>query len=205
MEGSNLDNTRAADGRAMTSKHGSFTFHETRIEDVLVVEPTIHGDERGFFMETYKQCDFEAAGLPYRFVQENQSRSRRGVLRGLHFQQTRPQAKLIRVLAGEIFDVAVDLRAGSKTYGESVCVTLSGERHNQLLIPRGFAHGFQVVSDFAEIVYMCDDYYAPDDEGGLAYNDPDLAISWPIPDPIMSARDQRNPTLAASGIAFKSE
>ena len=187
----------------MTKTQGSFVFHETQIEGVWIVEPTIHGDERGFFMETYKQCDFEAAGLAYRFVQENQSRSRKGVLRGLHFQKTRPQAKLIRVLAGEIFDVAVDLRAGSATYGTSVCVTLSSEKRNQLMIPRGFAHGFMVTSDQADIVYLCDDYYAPDDEGGLAYNDPELAIPWPNLDPILSERDRHFPTLAASAIAFE--
>lgn len=145
---------------------GNFVFHETKIEGVYVIDMKMHGDRRGSLMETYKREIFESAGLFYDFVQDNYSCSGKGVLRGLHFQKTHPQAKLVHVIRGEVFDAAVDLRKGSATYGKSVCVYLSGDNHKQLLIPRGFAHGFVVLSDQAELIYKCDDYYHPEDEAG---------------------------------------
>ena len=182
---------------------GNFTFIETKIRGVYIVENAVFGDERGYFMETYEQADFRAAGLDYTFVQDNQSASRRGVLRGLHFQKKHPQAKLVRVLRGEVFDVAVDLRAGSETYGEWVGVVLSGENKRQFMIPRGFAHGFLVLSDTAEFAYKCDEFYYPEDEGGIAWNDPDVAIDWPAAgEVILSEKDRRHPTLAESRITF---
>lgn len=185
----------------MTS--GSFTFTETEIKGVWLIDAKTYGDDRGYFMETYKKSDFEAAGLHYDFVQDNQSSSRRGVLRGLHFQKTYPQAKLVRVLSGEVFDVAVDLRRGSETYGKWVGVLLSAENRRQLMIPRGFAHGFVVVSDYAEFAYKCDEVYHPEDEGGILWNDPDVAVEWPeAGEIILSEKDRRNPTLAQIPIVF---
>ena len=141
--------------------------------------------------------------LDYRFVQDNQSSSRRGVLRGLHFQKNHPQAKLVRVLKGEVFDVAVDLRKGSKTYGHWVGVLLSEENHRQFMIPRGFAHGFVVVSETAEFAYKCDDFYHPEDEGGIIWNDPDVNIVWPeVGEIVLSEKDKKNPTLAESKVTF---
>lgn len=181
----------------------NFRFVETKIKGVYIIEPKIFGDNRGYFLETYKKRDFDEAGLQYDFVQDNQSSSRRGVLRGLHFQKTHPQAKLVRVLAGEVFDVAVDLRKDSETYGQWVGVLLSGENKMQFMIPRGFAHGFVVVSEYAEFAYKCDDYYHPEDEGGLLWNDPDIAISWPeVGEIILSEKDRRNPTLSANSTVF---
>ncbi|MBQ6465565.1 MAG: dTDP-4-dehydrorhamnose 3,5-epimerase [Oscillospiraceae bacterium] len=183
---------------------GNFTFSETSIKDVYVIEPKCYGDNRGYFMETYKKTDFDAAGLCYDFVQDNQSSSRKGVLRGLHFQKTRPQAKLVRVLKGEVFDVAVDLRADSGTYGKWVGVLLSEDNKKQLMIPRGFAHGFVVVSDYAEFAYKCDAIYSPGDEGGIAWDDPDLNIAWPdVGEIILSEKDKRHPGFAEAGIRFK--
>ncbi len=180
-----------------------FNFKETDIKGVYVIEPTVFGDSRGYFMETYNEQAFREAGLDYTFVQDNQSSSRKGVLRGMHFQKTYPQTKLVRVLKGEVFDVAVDLRGGSETYGKWVGVLLSEENKRQLLIPRGFAHGFVVVSDYAEFSYKCDDFYHPEDEGGLLWNDPDVAIEWPdVGEIILSEKDKRNPTLAESNFAF---
>jgi dTDP-4-dehydrorhamnose 3,5-epimerase len=150
----------------------NFNFIETEIKDVYVVETKIYGDNRGYFIETYQEFDFKEAGLNYNFVQDNQSSSRKGVLRGLHFQKTHPQAKLVRVLKGEVFDVAVDLRKGSETYGKYVGVVLSEKNKRQFMIPRGFAHGFVVMSDYAEFAYKCDEFYDLEDEGGLIYNDP---------------------------------
>ena len=185
----------------MTS--GNFTFTETEIKDVYIIDVNTYGDNRGYFMETYKKRDFEAAGLRYDFVQDNQSASRKGVLRGLHFQKTYPQAKLVRVLSGEVFDVAVDLRKGSTTYGKWVGVLLSGENKRQFMIPRGFAHGFAVVSDYAEFAYKCDELYHPEDEGGILWNDPDVAVEWPdTGEIILSEKDKKNPTLAQSQITF---
>ena len=154
----------------------NFTFHPTEIPGVYIIDVKIYGDRRGYFMETYKESDFREAGLNYTFVQDNQSASRKGVLRGLHFQKQHPQAKLVRVLRGEVFDVAVDLRAGSATYGKWVGALLSGENHRQLMIPRGFAHGFIVVSESVEFAYKCDDFYHPEDEGGIIWNDPAIGI-----------------------------
>ena len=182
---------------------GNFTFTETKIRGVYLVDTAVYGDPRGFFMETYKETDFRAAGLDYTFVQDNQSASRRGVLRGLHFQQQHPQAKLVRVLRGEVFDVAVDLRAGSETYGQWVGAVLSEENKRQLMIPRGFAHGFLVLSDYAEFAYKCDEVYHPEDEGGIAWDDPDIAIDWPeTEERILSEKDRRHPTLAEARITF---
>lgn len=182
---------------------GNFTFTETEIKGVYVIETKHYGDHRGYFMETYKKADFDAAGLVYDFVQDNQSSSRKGVLRGLHFQKTHPQAKLVRVLSGEVFDVAVDLRKGSETYGKWVGVLLSGENGKQLMIPRGFAHGFVVVSDTAKFAYKCDELYHPEDEGGIAWNDPDVGVEWPeVGEIILSEKDKKNPALAECCIEF---
>lgn len=182
---------------------GNFTFIETEISGAYIIEVKTYGDQRGYFMETYKKSDFDAAGLCYDFVQDNQSSSRKGVLRGLHFQKTFPQAKLVRVLKGEVFDVAVDLRRGSPTYGNWVGALLSAENHRQFLIPRGFAHGFVVVSEQAEFAYKCDEFYHPEDEGGIAWNDPEIAVAWPeVGEIILSEKDKKNPTLAQSGITF---
>ena len=179
-------------------QHGNFTFTETSIEGVIVVDTTMHGDERGYFMETYKRPDFIAGGIDVEFVQDNQSSSRKSVLRGLHFQIAHPQSKLVRVVSGEVFDVAVDLRPGSPTYGKWEGSILSAENGRQFFIPRGFAHGFFVLSDIAEFCYKCDDVYHPNDEGGLMWNDPDIGIEWPIPagtEPILSEKDTMHPGL----------
>ena len=184
-------------------KIGNFTFTETEIKNVYVIEQKVYGDNRGYFMETYKKADFDAAGLCYDFVQDNQSSSRKGVLRGLHFQRTHPQAKLVRVLKGEVFDVAVDLRKGSDTYGKWTGVLLSDENKKQFMIPRGFAHGFVVVSDYAEFAYKCDELYHPEDEGGISWDDPDIAVAWPeVGEIILSEKDKHHPTLKESKISF---
>ena len=149
------------------------------IEGLCVITPAVHGDSRGYFMETYSQRDMEEAGLNITFVQDNQSCSTKGVLRGLHFQKQYPQTKLVRVIKGRVFDVAVDLRSGSATYGKWYGSILSDENNKQFLIPKGFAHGFLVLSDIAEFCYKCDDFYHPNDEGGLAWNDPEIGIEWP--------------------------
>ena len=181
----------------------NFTFTETKIKGVFIIDVKTYGDNRGYFMETYKQDDFYKAGLDYKFVQDNQSSSRKGVLRGLHFQKTFPQAKLVRVLKGEVFDVAVDLRKDSETYGDWVGVLLSEENHRQFMIPRGFAHGFVVVSDHAEFAYKCDEVYHPEDEGGILWNDPDVAIQWPeVGEIVLSEKDKKNPTLAECKMVF---
>ena len=149
------------------------------IEGLCVITPAVHGDKRGYFSETYNKNDMLEAGLNYDFVQDNQSGSTKGVLRGLHFQIKYPQTKLVRVIKGSVFDVAVDLRKGSKTFGKYSGVELSAENHKQLLIPKNFAHGFLVLSDEAEFCYKCDDFYHPNDEGGIIYNDPDINVAWP--------------------------
>ena len=174
-----------------------FKFNKTSIEGVYIIEPQVFGDNRGYFMETYKEPDFKAAGLDYTFVQDNQSKSKKGVLRGLHFQINHPQAKLVRVIKGEVFDVAVDLRKGSPTYGKWEGVLLSEENKKMLMIPRGFAHGFLVLSDEAEFIYKCDDVYHPNDEGGIMYNDPDIGIKWPEIDCeiLLSEKDKLHPGI----------
>ncbi len=149
------------------------------IEGLCVITPTVHGDNRGYFMETYSQRDMEEDGIFINFVQDNQSMSVKGVLRGLHFQKNYPQTKLVRVIRGSVFDVAVDLRPGSATYGKWYGVLLTEENKKQFLVPRGFAHGFLVLSDVAEFCYKCDDFYHAKDEGGLAWNDPAIGVRWP--------------------------
>lgn len=182
---------------------GNFNFIETEISGVFVIEPKVFGDNRGYFMETYSEKAFKEAGLEYNFVQDNQSSSKKGVLRGLHFQKTYPQAKLVRVLKGEVFDVAVDLRKDSKTYGKWVGVYLSEENKKQFMIPRGFAHGFVVTSDYAEFAYKCDEFYHPEDEGGLMYNDKEIGIIWPeIDEIILSEKDKKHKSLLEEKIEF---
>lgn len=167
------------------------------LPDVLIVEPRVFRDERGFFAETYHAPRYRDAGIEVAFVQDNHSRSVQGTLRGLHWQVApRAQAKLIRVLAGEILDVAVDIRAGSPTFGRWVAVPLSAENFRQLYIPVGFAHGFLVTSASADIEYKCSDLYEPAAERGLMWNDPEIGITWPVADPILSARDRAHPPLA---------
>lgn len=158
---------------------GNFTFPNTEIPGVIVIEPKVFGDDRGYFMETYKLDDFAAAGIDKPFVQDNQSRSTRGVLRGLHFQKEHTQGKLVRVTMGEVYDVAVDCRPGSATYGKWVGVTLSAENKKMFYIPEGFAHGFLVLSDVAEFCYKCTDVYDPTSEGGIPYDDPTVNVHWP--------------------------
>lgn len=159
---------------------GQFIFTKCNIDGLYIIEPKCFGDNRGYFMETYNYEDFKNAGLSMTFVQDNQSMSRKGVLRGLHFQKKHPQGKLVRVLKGQVYDVAVDLRLGSKTYGKWQGVLLSDENKKQFYVPEGFAHGFLVLSDEAEFTYKCTDYYHPEEEGGILWNDPDLGIEWPI-------------------------
>lgn len=158
---------------------GQIKVTKCSIEGLYVIEPAVHGDSRGYFMETYSQRDMAEAGIDIIFVQDNQSMSTKGVLRGLHFQKQYPQTKLVRVIKGTVFDVAVDMRAGSPTFGKYHGVVLSEENKKQFLIPKGFAHGFLVLSDTAEFCYKCDDFYHPNDEGGIAWNDPDIGIEWP--------------------------
>ena len=173
-----------------------FEFVKTKIPDVILIKPKVFGDERGFFMETYKKEDFERAGIRGEFIQDNHSRSRYGVLRGLHFQkEPYAQAKIVRCIRGIIFDVAVDLRKDSPTFGKWVGVILSEFNKHQLYVPRGFAHGFCVLSEVAEVVYKVDNKYAPDYEGGVMWNDEDIGIEWPIDEPILSEKDKKWPTL----------
>lgn len=178
---------------------GNFTFVPTSIEGVTVVETKSYGDARGAFMETYKRPDFVAGGIDAEFVQDNQSSSTRDVLRGLHFQIKHPQAKLVRVISGEVFDVCVDLREGSSTFGAWEGIVLSGENRKQLFIPRGFAHGFYVLSDSAVFAYKCDDVYHPNDEDGIQWNDPTIAVAWPLHENAelnLSAKDKVHPSFA---------
>lgn len=178
-------------------------FIKTEIEGVYIIEPKVFGDNRGYFMECYNENVFKAAGLNYKFVQDNESKSKKGVLRGLHFQKTYPQAKLVRVLEGEVFDVAVDLRKDSPTYGKWVGVILSSENKRQFMIPRGFAHGFVVLSETATFTYKCDEFYHPEDEGGIMWNDPLVDIKWPIEgEVLLSEKDKKHPLLKDSKIEF---
>ena len=158
---------------------GKITVETCPIEGLKVITPAVFGDERGYFMETYNYNDFKEAGIDLTFVQDNQSASKKGVLRGLHFQIHYPQDKIVRVVSGEVFDVAVDLRKGSATYGQWYGVRLSAENKKQFFIPKNFAHGFLVLSDYAEFAYKCTDFYHPGDEGGMAWNDPEIGIEWP--------------------------
>jgi dTDP-4-dehydrorhamnose 3,5-epimerase len=167
----------------------------TPLDGVLIIEPTVFQDERGFFLETYHARRYAEAGLDVTFVQDNHSRSRRGTLRGLHYQAQNPQGKLVRVIEGTVVDVAVDIRPESPTFGQHVSVELTAENFRQIYVPPGFAHGFCVTSDVAQVEYKCTTYYDPADERGIAWNDPALAISWPVQEPILSDRDRRHPTL----------
>lgn len=173
---------------------GKITVTTCGIEGLKVIEPQVFGDSRGYFMETYNYNDFKEAGIDVQFVQDNQSMSAKGVLRGLHFQINYPQDKLVRVVSGAVFDVAVDLREGSETFGQWYGVLLSAENKKQFFVPKGFAHGFVVLSDTAEFAYKCSDFYHPNDEGGLKWDDPDIGIIWPIPadmELLLSDKDQK--------------
>lgn len=168
---------------------------ETNLPGVLIIEPKVFGDSRGFFFETWQKARYEEAGIKGNFVQDNCSFSTRGVLRGLHFQNPHAQGKLVSVLQGEVYDVAVDIRHGSPTFGQWTGVVLSGENHQQLWIPEGFAHGFCVLSETAYFSYKCTDLYTPSAEGGIIWNDPDIGINWPISQVTLSDKDQRYPRL----------
>ncbi|ELB2076205.1 dTDP-4-dehydrorhamnose 3,5-epimerase [Vibrio parahaemolyticus] len=168
---------------------------QTKLKGCLIIEPQVYGDERGFFLETFQAERYYEAGIEETFVQDNRSRSSQNVLRGLHFQKTKPQGKLVTVTNGEVFDVAVDLRPNSDTFGEYEAVVLSGENKLQFYIPPGFAHGFYVISKTADFQYKCSNYYDPTDEGGILWNDPSLNINWPVATPILSEKDQMQPKL----------
>ena len=168
---------------------------ETALPGVLIIEPKAFGDHRGFFLETFQVERYREAGITLPFVQDNHSRSQRGVLRGLHFQKTRPQGKLVSVSRGAVYDVAVDIDPSSATHGKFVGVELNDDNHRQMWVPPGYAHGFCVLSEVADFQYKCTDFYVPADEGGLAWNDPDVGISWPIEAPQLSAKDANNPRL----------
>jgi len=169
---------------------------ETRLPGVLLVKPKLYGDSRGFFMETFNEGQYSEQGIPEdgaRLVQDNYSRSARGVLRGLHFQRKFPQGKLVQVVNGAVFDVAVDIRPGSSTFGKWVGMELSEDNRHQLWVPPGFAHGFCVLSEVADFQYKCTDFYHPEDEGGIIWNDSEIGIEWPLENPLLSAKDQANP------------
>ena len=169
----------------------------TPLEGCLIIEPDVFGDDRGFFLETYQSDRYKKdAGIDFNFVQDNHSRSSFGILRGLHFQKTKPQGKLVRVVTGEVFDVVVDIRKQSKTFGKWTGITINDSNKKQLWVPPGFAHGFQVLSEYADFEYKCTDYYDPDDEGIIHWNDPSLNISWPIKDPVVSKKDSQAPFLS---------
>lgn len=173
---------------------GKITVETCHIEGLKIITPSVFGDARGYFMESYNYNDFKEAGIEEVFVQDNQSASKRGVLRGLHFQIEHPQDKLVRVIKGEVFDVAVDLRKDSPTFGQWYGVLLSEENKKQFFVPKNFAHGFLVLSDYAEFCYKCTDFYHPGDEGGLIWNDPEIGVQWPIPEDmelVFSDRDTK--------------
>jgi len=183
-----------------------FKFVEANIRDLYIIEPSVVGDNRGYFMETYNQEEFKNAGLNMTFVQDNQSKSKKGVLRGLHFQIKFPQGKLVRVLSGEVFDVAVDLRKGSKTFGKWFGVILSGENKKQFYVPEGFAHGFLVISEEAEFAYKCTNLYHPEFEGGIAWNDEEIGIEWPlegIKEVFLSDKDKNASSFKNIELKFK--
>ncbi len=188
---------------------GKINLTNTPLEGVYIIEPKVFGDNRGYFMESYSKRDFDEAGLTMNFVQDNESKSKKGVLRGLHFQTKHTQGKLVRVVEGEVFDVAVDLREGSPTFGQWTGVTLTAENKKQFYIPEGFAHGFLVLSETATFQYKCTDYYAPEYDGGVLWNDPDIGIEWPlegISNVLLSEKDKGQPTLKelkARGSIFK--
>ncbi len=169
---------------------------ETSLPGVRLLVPRVHGDTRGFFMESFHSKTFERLGLPQLYVQDNHSRSARGVTRGLHFQRRHGQGKLVRVVTGAVFDVAVDLRAGSPTFGRWFGKILSEDNKLMMYIPEGFAHGFQVISDQADFLYKCTDFYDPEDEGGILWNDPEIGIDWPLKDALVSAKDGQNRPLS---------
>lgn len=174
------------------------------IEGLCIIEPAVHGDERGYFMETYNARDMQEAGLNMAFVQDNQSSSKKGVLRGLHFQKQFPQGKLVRVISGAVFDVAVDLRKNSKTFGKWYGVELTAENKKQFYIPEGFAHGFLVRSETAEFCYKVTDFWHPNDEGGIMWNDPDIGIDWgDVSGVILSEKDKKHPLLKDCKFAFE--
>lgn len=168
---------------------------KTVIPDLVVIKPQVHGDERGYFFESYKETEFSALGLPTRFVQDNQSKSKRGVLRGLHYQLNHPQGKLVWVTHGKVLDVAVDIRKGSPTFGQSVSTLLDDENHHRFYVPPGFAHGYYVLSETALFQYKCTDIYHPEDEYGIKWDDPDIGISWGDGDKFVSSKDARLSTL----------
>lgn len=174
-----------------------FKFIETSIDGVYIIEPQVFGDHRGYFMETYTERDFQKAGLNMKFVQDNESKSKKGVLRGLHFQTKHTQGKLVRVLQGSVYDVAVDLREGSPTFGKWEGVILSAENKRQFYVPEGFAHGFLVLEDETVFAYKCTDYYAPEYDSGILWNDPDIGIGWPLEgvEVLLSEKDKNQQTL----------
>ena len=184
---------------------GQFKFTDTGIDGMFLVEPAVFGDKRGYFMETYNEADFKDAGYDLTFVQDNQSQSSKGVLRGLHFQINYPQGKLVRVIKGEVFDVGVDLREGSETYGKWFGAILSEENKKQLFVPKGFAHGFLVLSEEAEFLYKCTEFYHGEDEGGIKWDDETIAIDWPldgINEIILSEKDEKWKSLKETKIKF---
>lgn len=184
----------------------NFKFIETKIKDLYIIEPKIFGDNRGYFMETYSKKAFNEAGLTMEFVQDNESRSKKGVLRGLHFQTKHTQGKLVRVTDGAVYDVAVDLRKGSPTYGQWEGILLTAENKKQFYVPEGFAHGFLVVSDYATFNYKCTDFYAPEYDGGVLWNDPDIGVEWPlegIEEILLSEKDKNQKRLKDVNLPFE--
>lgn len=170
--------------------------HETPLPGVFIIEPAVHKDPRGFFLETFSAARYERSGIPGPFVQDNHSRSLKGTVRGLHLQVNRPQGKLMRAVSGSMLDVAVDVRVGSPTFGRWTGAVLSGDNFRQLYVPPGFAHGFAVISDVVDVEYKCTDYYVPEDEITIAWNDPAIGIEWPVAEPTLSARDRAAKTLS---------
>ena len=178
---------------------------ETSLPGVYLIEPTVHQDERGFFFESYHEMKFAELGIKDRFVQDNHAKSVKNTLRGLHYQITRPQAKLCRVIDGEVLDVVVDIRRGSPHFGKWASGVLSAENKRQMYVPPGFAHGYVVLSDSAEFLYKCNDFYFPEYERGVAWNDPEIGVSWGVQDPILSARDRKSPRLSEIPVGYLPE